>query len=637
MPDDALEKLKKKIYGQSGDIEQRTGEDSSSLKSYAYRKEGIATGWTPHEKEEKTPLSRNTKIILAFSAFAITAITLAVVYLFSGFVGNDEQAKVLIMMTAPESVGGGDRVLWKVEINNKTALAIASADLVFEYPKGSRPLSKRADNPLSRLLIERFNVGHIAAGEQVTEEFEAFVFGDAESIARAHVSLEYRFDGSSALLAEEASFSSRIIRTPASVAVALPQYANIGQEIQIEVIATSDAKDKMENMSLVVNYPDGFQFISAEPKPTSGNNTWNVDVLNPRDEKRYLIKGNISGASLENKVFKASLGVKDNTSAGLISYGSGVGSISLRKPFLDMVALVNDGKATSVQTGRQINVVIQWSNNLPTPIKNAVLEVKLDGAALDMERINIMDGYLRGSDNTVIWNASSNKELANIGQGQAGEVSFNIYTLKSLPIKTAQDVNFQIKLTGHMYLGERPAGFEGVDIDGRFESIVKIESSLQLSRQGYYYSDIIPNSGPVPPKVGKKTTYTAVWSLTNSSNNADNVVISSSLPAYISWEGKVSPEGEDLTYDSATGKLAWNVGKVLAGTGVIRAARQVAFQIGIVPSLDQVGAAPVLVDDIVVEGKDLFTGTRLKSIVRFMDTSFYNDTRLNYDQFDVVK
>jgi hypothetical protein len=634
---DSLEKLKKKLFGLNSGRDLRAEQDTlGELRSYAPKRES-PTGWVPGEIKPRREITPLMKIMIGLAAFTLAAIIVAVVYLFGGLGGGNGGKDVVIGMAAPESVAGGDRVVWKVTIENKSAMPINASDLVFEYPAGSRPLSKQAKTPLSSLLIERRTVGRIAPGEKLTEDFEAFVFGDAESQQEARASIEYSLDGSAALLSKDASFIVRITRTPVSVAVLLPQYANIGQDLELEVVATSEAKDKIEGVDVVVNYPDGFEFLSAEPAPSTGNNIWNIKTFQPHEELRFKIKGRIGGANLENKSFKASLGLGGAKPEQFVSYGSGVGNIALRRPFLDVVGLFDSNKEAVAAPGDTINLTVHWTNNLPVAIKNATVEVKLSGAALDWARVVAAQGFFRGSDRTVVWNASSYNQFADVAPGASGELKVGLYVMRSMPVNGPTDVNYKVLADGRMYIGANPAGFEGVELEGKFSASVKISSSLQFSRQGYYYHDKIVNSGPLPPKVGEKTTYTIVWSVSNSSNNADSVVLAAALPAYVSWEGVTVPTSEDVTFDATSGKLTWNIGKLPAGTGIIRPAREVAFRIGLIPSLDQVGNAPTLLSDMALVGKDLFTGAELKDAKGPLTTQLYSDTKLDYNQFTVVK
>ena len=130
---------------------------------------------------------------------------------------------------------------------------------------------------------------------------------------------------------------------------------------------------------------------------------------------------------------------------------------------------------------------------------------------------------------------------------------------------------------------------------------------MQAVGKTLHYSGALKNSGEVPPKVGKETTYTIVWSLANNANDLSGAKITASLPPYASKESLASPEDADLQFDEKNATLVWNVGEVPAGTGIIMPAKEVSFQVSFSPNLTQVGETPVLVNKAVVEARDTFT------------------------------
>jgi hypothetical protein len=126
-----------------------------------------------------------------------------------------------------------------------------------------------------------------------------------------------------------------------------------------------------------------------------------------------------------------------------------------------------------------------------------------------------------------------------------------------------------------------------------------------------YFDGPIKNTGPIPPRVGQSTSYTVLWSIVNTSNNLENVVVTSRIPSYVTWENAIDPQAEDITYDPNRGTITWNVGQVTAGTGIISPLKQVAFQISFVPSLGQAGKSPDLFDSTLT-GTDDFTNVTIE-------------------------
>jgi hypothetical protein len=143
----------------------------------------------------------------------------------------------------------------------------------------------------------------------------------------------------------------------------------------------------------------------------------------------------------------------------------------------------------------------------------------------------------------------------------------------------------------------------------------------------------------MPPKANVETTYTIVWRITNTANDLENVAVRSRLPTYASWKGVFTPKGEDITYDEVTGEVIWNIPLIPAGAGVVNAesAAEVAFQIGITPSLTQVDQSPTIIDEATFSATDSFTETLITERSRDLDIRLEADPQYLREHGKVVE
>ena len=630
---ETLKKLEKRLYGQDKNLKSRFQKNTlEELKTNA-PEEKIEREWKETMKKKPVKISFMAKLIVGLTVFAAIVVSAAVIYLFGGF-GAVSSNQIGFEISGSPGLNGGEKAVWRVTLENNNDSALENAEIIFNYPAGSQPAGQSA--PLSGVFMERRNLGKVYPGELINETFEAFVFGEEKSLQRAAAVLEYRVQGSNAILAKETFLEAELIKSAVGVTVNLSEHVNIGQEIEAEIVYFSNAREKINNLTIQAVYPDGFEFISATPEPSFSDNTWEIKSLAPQGQGSIRLKGKFKGENLENKVFKSLVGVRD-AKGGLVVYGAAAANAVLRSPFLDLTVKINGQDNYVASFGDQLDVAVFWKNNLPVSVKNAVLEVKLAGAGLDYSKVLVNRGFYRSNDRAVVWNSSSDSSFAFLDPGQEGEASFRINVLRTLPSGSAADANHTARFDARMFVAQRPVGFEGVDIDGRFFFESKIASNLQLSRQGYFYSTLIPNSGPLPPRAGQKTTYTVVWSLANSSNNLKNVKVYASLPSYISWEGNFLPLGENISYDKINGRVIWQADSLPAGTGILRPAVEAAFQIGIIPSLAQVGTSPVLISEAIAEGEDEFAGLVLRDAKNALTTRLFTDPQIKNTEYEVIQ
>jgi hypothetical protein len=146
-----------------------------------------------------------------------------------------------------------------------------------------------------------------------------------------------------------------------------------------------------------------------------------------------------------------------------------------------------------------------------------------------------------------------------------------------------------------------------------------------LASQLSYYTGPFKNTGPIPPVHDKETTYTIIWSTVNSSSDVSNVIVKTTLPSYVKWLSQVSPQGEDVTFNSLGGEVLWKAGDVKAGSGINSPARSVAFRVAVTPSLNQVGERPTITGDTVISGTDAFTKEILNITKKGVNTELTND------------
>ena len=164
-----------------------------------------------------------------------------------------------------------------------------------------------------------------------------------------------------------------------------------------------------------------------------------------------------------------------------------------------------------------------------------------------------------------------------------------------------------------------------------------VNSNIVLVAKSIYNGGPLKNTGAIPPKAEKATTYFINWSISNTFNNTSNVTVSAVLPANVKFMDVVSPKNETLTYNPVSGEVTWNVGNIKTNTGYASAARQVYFQVSLLPSLSQVGQVPTLLGDSTLKATDTFTGVALTSVANSLTTDITSDSKYKYGQGVVIK
>jgi hypothetical protein len=258
---------------------------------------------------------------------------------------------------------------------------------------------------------------------------------------------------------------------------------------------------------------------------------------------------------------------------------------------------------------------------LPTRISDLEIEAKVGGNSLDRFTVSASSGFYRSIDNTILWDKTTKPNFVVVEPSGGGIVSF---TLASYPLSTllssgrignelTVDVSVKAKRFSDANVPE--------EITSSVSKTIRINSNITLNGKSLYFTGPFSNQGPIPPRADQNTTYTIVWTATNTLNDVSDAVVRAVLPGYVTWVGNISPTNESVTYNSSTREVDWNVGSIKAGAGLSGLPREVAFQVSIIPSLSQRGTSPIIVGPAAITGTDRFTGATLNDSATALSTS----------------
>jgi len=526
------------------------------------------------------------------------------------------------------SVSADEDVNLRVVIENKNLTDLESAELIIVFPSGARGALAGQEKE-SRIVK---SLGTITPGSLVNEKIIAEFFGEENETKTVLVTLEYRFEGSSATLVKETEHTVKIISSPVSVSIGVPDEIVSNQEIELVVNIESDTNNTTKNLLLNMSYPYGFTFIKADPKPQY-DNIWALSDLEPRGKQTIKILGSIKGEPDSSGVFSADIGVQDRQNPKNIEtvFGRAEESVIIKQSFIGLQVLINRqtvGEYVAIKKDEKVYVSILWKNNLDNRITDAKIAIKLDHDIIDRNSISIQEakGFYRSVDDTIIWNQQTNNELASImpnGNGVVG-FSFNL-----LPVVSEKGLFKNVELSiSAMAEGRRLSNVNVLEqIKTPIVGKARLISDVGLTAKALYGDGPFTNSGPMPPESNKKTTYTIVWQITNATNKITNAMVRTTLPTYVSWLKSVSPITENIIYNELGGEIVWNAGEIEAGAGITKKPKEVAFQVEFIPSITQVNTSPILVNSATLTATDNFTNLTVD------DTEPSQDIRLTADPY----
>lgn len=629
----SIEEMRRRLYSRSGKgLGPKKRRPLSGIE-YDTRQKWL------DEKESRAPKRRRRSIfswLLKVSlGFFLVSMALSAYFIYSG--SNVVSSRNIdIEIQGPATISGGEELPLQITITNRNNVAINLADLLIEYPEGTRNASDISKS-LSRY---RETIGTLLPGEIAQRQVKAVLLGSENTKQDIKISVEYRIDNANVILVKEKKYEVTLISAPLGIMVSGLAEATSGQVADFTVTITSNSNTVIKDALLSIEYPFGFEFISASPEASFTDSVWNLGDIQPEGKRTIKFQGIIIGENEEERVFRFSAGVaseSDEKELGVVLTTS-MKSVIIKKPFIGVALALNGDQSSEYisSAGREIRADITWTNNMPVPVADGEIEVKLKGASLDKFSISADRGFYNSSDNTITYSRETNSDLAFLNPGESGRVSFSFSSLglSSGNIFKNPEIFLEISVKGKR-ISENQVPQE---INSSITRTIKLASDLSLTSRVVYFVGPFKNTGPIPPASEKETTYTVIWTINNSSNIVDNAKVVATLPSYVRWTGNISPSSESVTFNPIGGQIIWDAGSINPKSDITSSGqKEVAFQIVFLPSISQIGSAPIIVNEQVLTGFDRFTETNIKSVKKALTTRLSTDAYSPMNSANVVK
>lgn len=498
----------------------------------------------------------------------------------------------------------GDEVVYKLKYSNTTKLDLNNMTFKFTYPDDSVVLK---DGAISQDLSETFTLDQLSPGQEAVKEFKAFLVGDKGNIKTARVELSYRAGDLRTAFEKNTSLSTTIIGLPISLTLSAPPNSVPGQTVNYVLDYRNESNDDIYDLRFEFDYPDGFSVQKSTPSPSTGNYVWTVPVLKRGNGGRISIIGPLNGKEGDTKNIAVVL--KRKIGNQYVNYEKAETSSVIANTLLNAGILVNGSSDYSAFAGDDLDYLIKYSNNSNYNLVGVNLLVKLEGEMYDISTLDTKGGYYDNSNGTILWNASTVSDFANLSPNKKGQVSFRIKLKNSIPSGATGSKNLFVRASMRLSTPNVPYGVGGDEIFVESSLVTKISTQPTLRQTVFYHDSAFGSSGPLPLEVGKETSFTVHWQITNPGNDMSGVKITGILPTGINWKNIVSVgSGQpEPTFSVNTSEVTWSLGVLPQGVGVTGAKYEASFQISVKPSVNQKGNTIFLTKDSKLSGADTFT------------------------------
>jgi hypothetical protein len=626
----SLNDLEKKLYDSDSGIENRKHEsnqfdslNSSDANKEVFRKE---KQW---EKVEDTGKIERKKIY-KIGAIVLGAIIL-VAALVVGYVKFRQSAfkeeRVSVKIEGPLEASGSEDLKYKIMFKNDNRSDLSNAQILLSYPENFKPkenINLKINDPAS----SKISVGLVKGHSEGIIEISGTFLAVKDSVVYLNAIFEYTPSNFSIKFQSKNQLGINVKSSPLVLEIDAPSETVSGNRVEYVVNFRNTSTEYFDGIRLKVEYPEGFSFLFSDVSPSEGDNVWYLGSLKPDQNGKIIIAGKIQGSGEEGKIFKAYLGYAGNGDKFVVYNQKEHLTKMTSSPLFISQSLENQINS-NIDPGQVLRYSIEYKNNGNIALGDVVITEEINSRILDFSKLELNKGSYDALKKTITWRAAEIPNLANLAPGEGGKISFSIPVLERIPVENVNDNNFIVASAAKIDSPSisNPIGANKTISSSQME--LRLNSKVVLDVKGYYNDSIISNSGPLPPKVGQETSYTIHWKIINISNNINDVKVVSSLPSGVKWKGKFSPESESISFNERTNQIEWEAGNLKNGTGIINPAKEVSFQISIIPQVNQVGEKIILLNTSTLTAKDTFTNADVKAEVKEKDNILTEDSSVS--------
>lgn len=626
-------------------------------------------------RNKKRKTSRN-KLLVVFFLVLLAVIASAYLTHFKGKWSFDDK-KVQITIEAENEVLSGEEVTFVIKYENNTGVMLKNPRIEFSTPEEFVLVSSdREPKGNANDMIITWDLDNLAAGESGKIRLFGKVVGKKGTKCEFDSRISYIPDNFNSEFRSSGSASKTILRItaiPFEVAIRCPRHVINKNEVEC-VITYKNTSGQSFYAEIEAVIPKGFEYISSNPEVDENETyllSWNIDDLKPNTSEELIVKGNVTGGRDEVIEIEIILSASEKDK-NVIEYLSNKTAIRIQDTPVILSQTVNGTEEYFAYKGEELEYKIKFKNNSDMEIRGLVINSNLEGC-VDFDSISVANGSYDGEK--ITWSAFNIPKLAVFGAEEEEEVSFKIKVKDFIDIKNLNDKNFIIKNT--VSIKEFDFDAESEKIGKTITSntaIVKLDASLFIRAKGYFNDDgRIKNSGVIPPEVDKETKYTIHWNLSNLLNDIKNVRIVSIMPekakwtgSYIRSDGRVFsgnenngiyiPEqkgGEELKdddnssekeikeekfyYNPETREIVWEMPKLSANTGIISPAKEVVFQVSIIPEEENIGKTMEIMSEVKATSRDEFTGNIIETFDSALTTELPDDYSIGVEEGIVIR
>ncbi len=574
--------------------------------------------------------------------FFVTAVATAYFIRYAGIDRTVSPEKIMIVTQGATAADGGVAVPLTIRVANQNSVAVEGVTLYITYPKGVYMWEGDTVVPLQNKDKELF-LGEIQRGEILNRHIMPVFYGESGDVKEISYLLEYKVP--EVAKRQTRRGSHEVLLRTAPVLVSKPEYSSVvaGKEVTFTFDVQSNSSFVLPMVYVDLRYPVGFTPKRFSPLPANVDGTeWRFPGLRPGAKKTITITGTIRGKEQTLQAISARARVAPSgekfVDATVVASEEDV--VDVGEAFLDVQVRLN-GKISDriiASPGDVVRGDVRWVNRDSSQLHTLVLTATISGTGLDESSIVPEDGgYFDEVKRYIVWDKESDRSFSSVRVGDGGTSSFTFRVLPDLAefVQMQQSIQVHVSAQAHRVSTGAVERIEDVAVGQ-----VDVRSVLHVVGNTLYSTSAVRNSGPLPPQVGKETTYVLKYFLKNSGNDVSQIVIVVPLGREVVLTDVTSGIAlSEWEYDEDQHLVLVRIPQLVAGGP--RSSRSVEFQVAVKPQGQDVGRHLVLAKRAEYSARDAYVDEVFEGSVDPLTTEITSEpvgeTRVVEYQREVVE
>jgi hypothetical protein len=525
---------------------------------------------------------------------------------------------VTIAIEGPAEFRAGDKYSFEVIINNVSRLALEQPSLSVRAGSGVL-FANEQGHPLGERVVTRGLEQNLEPGSIRREAFSAYLLGKEGDERQIEISFRYRVPDIASDFTKTETLKVRIAAPAVALTFGLPRQTLSASDFAFTYEWRNLSELGIRFITAKIEYPQDFSFVSASPVPIAGARWKFQEELASQHSASVSVVGRLEVPAGQTRAFRALLYATLWDEEILL--GEIADEISIIENPLFMSLSVNGETEYIANPGDRLRYRITFKNNFQETLRDIVIVAELSGRMFDFPSV-VTNGAFDSRDRTITFHGGNTPQLLFLNPEESGSVEFEIKAFESI---LAGIRNPTISVNVEMTSATRPRdlGIEdvmsaSVSIESKINGVFNLAANVLL-RDPVYGGVLV---GPWPLRAGQTTQMSARLVVGAVGNDLENILVSTILPSGVNYIGNVqgNTAGTEIVFSPRAGRLEWRIPRLAA-----HQQRELIFQIGVTPSIADIGDAINILNPATLTGADSFTAKRVELSTREISSTGFQD------------